>query len=491
MADSSEKTEHTLLEKTEYTFGDDEQAAEQHQELTQKTLKERFELLEPIGDGGMGKVYKAIDKRDVEAGDSRFIAIKVLHSKFQNNPNILKALHNETRKSQSLTHENIIRVYDFDRDEHSVFMHMEYLEGTSLDKIIYAHPEGMEPKMAFHYVRQIVAALQYAHQQGIIHSDLKPGNIFVDLNEHVKVLDFGIARLLNFNRTNHFDAGVISAYTPGYASLEMIYGNDPDYKDDVFALACITYELLAGHHPYERVSADEAFQQKMEALPIDKLSSAQWEALTGGLSLQAVTRTESVEKFWQGLQNTNKPIYRRPLFILLLFCFLILGLRLFELDHYLNRQQTEQAEVVLPPSIESTEVTTVFSASKIDLAINQQEFKIGDLLQIDFQVDRDAYVRIVLINSNNELVHIFPNPFQTKNFCLANKLYQLPPKNAEFTLEIDPPPGVDRIIAIAGPVPFSESFFKFDQNAQFVADELPDSFSYIEQQYVITAFEKL
>lgn len=162
-------------------------------------LKNRYDLLEKIGTGGMGSVYKALDRRDIEAGNSAFIAVKVLNDEFRANPELLKAMHSEARKTQSLAHPNILTVYDFDRDGPIVFMTMEYLEGVTLDKIVKNHPAGLEQSEALAIIRQICAALSHAHAKGIIHSDFKPSNVFIDIHNRVKILDFGIARLQNFS----------------------------------------------------------------------------------------------------------------------------------------------------------------------------------------------------------------------------------------------------------------------------------------------------
>ena len=245
-------------------------------------LKDRFELLEVIGRGGMGTVFKALDRRDIEAGQSSFLAIKVLNNEYKTDPDVLKALHSEARKTQQLAHPNIVTVYDFDRDGDSVFMTMEFMEGVSLDKVIKTNPHGLKVHEAHIIIDQMGTALAYAHSQLVIHSDFKPANVFIDRNERVKVLDFGIARLADIARLSGFDAGILGGLTAAYASLEMLQGEPPDPRDDIYALACVVYELLTGKHPYNRESAKQAKNKNLRPErknPLIKNNGKHWKKL--------------------------------------------------------------------------------------------------------------------------------------------------------------------------------------------------------------------
>ena len=233
---------------------------------TGSLLKNRFDLLEVIGSGGMGTVFKSLDRRDIEAGNSAFIAIKVINDEYKNDSDLLKALHSETRKTQALAHPNIVTVYDFDRDGDTVFMTMEFIDGAPLDKVIKTNPKGMSPNKAMKIISKMAQALIYAHSKNIIHLDFKPSNVFVDLKNHVKVFDFGIARLANSAFSRGFDASVLGGLTPSYASLEMFKNETPDPRDDLYALACVSYELLSGQHPFNRASAETAQQKKLKAI---------------------------------------------------------------------------------------------------------------------------------------------------------------------------------------------------------------------------------
>ncbi|MBA3563423.1 MAG: serine/threonine protein kinase [Gammaproteobacteria bacterium] len=222
-----------------------------------------------IGKGGMGAVYGARDLRKEEAQDrDPYVAIKVLGDEFRQHPDSLKALQREARKSQQLAHPNIITVFDFDRDGTTVFMTMELLKGQPLDKIIGLHPQGLPRKQALRIAEQMAKGLAYAHEKHIVHSDFKPGNVFLEPDGRTKVLDFGIARAVPSRSfaagaTTVFDAGQLGALTPSYASREMLNGELPAPSDDVYALAIVVYELLTGVHPFNRKHANQA---KLEGL---------------------------------------------------------------------------------------------------------------------------------------------------------------------------------------------------------------------------------
>ncbi len=281
-------------------------------------LNKRFVLEETLGAGGMGTVYKARDLRKIEANDANpYIAVKVLNEDFKNHPNAFVTLQREASRTHILSHPNIVTVHDFDRDGDVIYMTMELLEGKSLDVIIRERDgESMPLEEAFSIIKSYCKALQFAHDKNIIHSDFKPGNIFVT-DDGCKVLDFGIARLTN-TANDEFDAGELGAITPAYASLAMIENEAPDPRDDIYAAAIIAYELLAGVHPYQRKPADEAEAENLKPKRIKGLSSRQWKALRSALIIRRDQRTESINTFVTDLTETKKfPIFKLFSFILL------------------------------------------------------------------------------------------------------------------------------------------------------------------------------
>ncbi|MFT6916493.1 MAG: hypothetical protein ACJAWL_002833 [Motiliproteus sp.] len=286
-------------------------------------LKERFRLVEFIGYGGMGDVYKAEDSRRMDADDADpLVAIKVLNKTFRDHPESLRALQRETRKTQHLAHPNIINVFDFDRDRDNVFMTMELMKGRPLNEEIKAHPRGFALVEVLNYILGMAEALKYAHHKGVIHSDFKPSNVFVHQGV-IKVFDFGIARAAKAGQhesgsvaatdveVDSFDAGSLGALTPSYASPEMLDTEEwaPAPEDDIYALGCITYELLTGQHPFreggQKVPGNVACAQGLKPVRIKQLSRGQWKALQRTLSFQRQLRTPCVQDFIDDFMPTE------------------------------------------------------------------------------------------------------------------------------------------------------------------------------------------
>lgn len=271
-----------------------------------ETLNGRFVLEECIGFGGMGTVYKALDLRKLEASDRKpYIAIKVLNVQFRGHPKSLIALQREARKAQALAHPNIVSVYDFDRDGPMVYLTMEYLQGRPLSQVLRAPGfAGLPYADVLRIATGMANALSYAHGRGFVHCDFKPGNVILTDTGNVKVIDFGIARLFQKSEEDVdvtvFDPGSLGALTPAYASPEMLERREPDPRDDIYALACICYELLTGRHPFNRVSSAQARSSGMKPQRPAGLGRTPWHALRCGLALERDARTPTVARFIAG-----------------------------------------------------------------------------------------------------------------------------------------------------------------------------------------------
>jgi serine/threonine protein kinase len=295
-----------------------------------QVIKNRFELMEVIGRGGMGVVYKARDLVKVQARDSNpYVAVKVLSEGFKKYSRAFIALQREASKSQRLAHPNIATVFDFDRDNDTIFMTMELLNGQPFDKLIAKLPQGGLPeKTALGYIDDLCNGLAYAHKQNLIHSDLKPANIYLCENGVVKLLDFGITRA--FGQTEKtdgentlFDPASLKALTPAYASIEMFKRESSDPRDDIYALACVSYELLTGIHPYKKVAAHKALELGLKPPPVKGLSRQQQKAFQKALALQRHERTATVEEFRQNIQRPKS--HTKQLAIVAAFILLLTG----------------------------------------------------------------------------------------------------------------------------------------------------------------------
>ena len=273
-------------------------------------IKDRFVLEARLGKGGMGQVFRAVDLRKQEAQDDNpRVAIKFLGEEFAKHPRALISLQREAKKTQQLAHPNILTVYDFDREGDRVYMTMELLDGAPLgDWEGIEFKEGKKPSVEL-LIQEMATGLAYAHNQGFVHSDFKPDNVFVTEDGRLKILDFGIARMMEeaAGEADSFDAGELGALTVRYASLEMIEGNKkPHPSDDVYALGLMAYQLYAGKHPYQGKSAKKAIEAGLTPEPIKGLKRHQWKAILGALELTRDKRTKTAEDFLKAFNGTQK-----------------------------------------------------------------------------------------------------------------------------------------------------------------------------------------
>jgi len=273
-------------------------------------LRDRFLLQEKISGGSMGVVYKAMDRRLAEAGSKdHWVAIKVLSPQLAENGQALRALQQEAAKGRCLVHPNIVRFIDLDRDDDLYFLIMEWLEGRTLADILDSKDAAViDNAAAFRIVRQIGDALDYAHSRGIVHADIKPGNIMIMPNGDAKLFDFGVARVRQQHADTEFDPGVLGALTPAYSSMQVLTSEEPVAADDVFSLSCLLYRLIAGYRVFGPRNAAEASQEGMKPQRLTGLNDNQWKALKKGLAYSRVARFSSVREFVDALdENKDEP----------------------------------------------------------------------------------------------------------------------------------------------------------------------------------------
>jgi formylglycine-generating enzyme required for sulfatase activity len=271
-----------------------------------KILLGRFRLLEEIGRGGMGTVYSA---HDTLMQGEPLVAIKLLNNDFRVDAAAVTALERECRRVRMLAHEAVVRVFEFYRSDEYVFITMELLQGEAFDQVIKRYPRGMPFAVAWPLIREAATALSYSHRQTppCIHYDFKPKNVFLTKQNHVKVLDFGVARAIRpkegVDTTHLYETAMPGFLTAAYASCEMLAGLEPDPRDDVYALSCFTYEVLAGVHPFGGMAADKARTLGLKPLRIPSLDEARNRALYKGLAFERIERTSCVDEFVAGLDE--------------------------------------------------------------------------------------------------------------------------------------------------------------------------------------------
>jgi serine/threonine protein kinase len=269
-----------------------------------RVLRDRYEIVECLGVGGKGTVFKALDRyRSSLPPAERYVAIKLLHERPGNRDKAIDALRCELQAAQALSHPNIVKVYDVDRDEEVDFFTMELLEGELLSGLMRRfHPLPMSRPHAWSIIRQIASGIEHAHSRKIVHADLKPQNILITNSADVRILDFGSShRFAKETETEPSWRGSSSA-TPAYACCELLDGRVPDPRDDLYALACIAYELLTGAHPFQRRRANEARDFGVVPVRPSGLSRRQWRALAKGLSWHRAGRSISVADWLKELK---------------------------------------------------------------------------------------------------------------------------------------------------------------------------------------------
>ncbi len=271
-------------------------------------LRDRYELLSILGRGSTGTVYRALDRHRAHLADAaRFVAVKVLKLDYHNRPEALAALEREFHQAQSLSHPNVVSVFDLDRDGDTYFIVMELLEGELLASVMSRLRAPMQREHALAIISSVGAALAHAHRREMVHADLKPRNIMITATGEVRVLDFGFARHrpLDLHSASSFDVAPASA--PAYASVERVNGSEPHSSDDVYSLACIAYELLSGEHPFGGRSAVLARANGRRPRNIDGLTRKQMQALNRALLWSRGERKIDVVDLLAGLGCSDAP----------------------------------------------------------------------------------------------------------------------------------------------------------------------------------------
>ncbi|HTV85790.1 MAG TPA: protein kinase [Dyella sp.] len=438
-------------------------------------LKGRFLLEREIGRGGMGVVFLARDERKVEARDrDPYVAVKVLNDEFRRHPDSLIALQRESRRSQLLAHDNIVRVFDFDKDGTIVFMTMEFVDGQDLKTLIRERAyNGMPLAQARPLIEGMAWALKRAHSAGVVHSDFKPGNVMVTREGVPKVFDFGIARAGKHlgeatGEQTVFDAGTLGALTPAYASLEMIQGKEPTPSDDIYALGCVAFELLTGKHPFDKVSAEVALREGRRPPPVPGITKRQYKTLCDAVAFHGEQRLKTAAELIEGLREISlrerigpQIAYGAGALVLLVaagwggayylhgrhIAHVIARFNISAGNHYLNEDQAQQALNTLSDDerkrlvLDQGDAIQNFLLSRIntywdpaqnhyDYAGTQHVFQLRDQLKL-YSPALDAK-RSAIETQKNELLNTLDT--QLTQRIDANAIFEDQPNNAVQTL---------------------------------------------------------
>lgn len=267
--------------------------------LPGRMLNTRYEIRESIATGGLGVLYKALDHRAIEAGDADCaVAVKVLNPTFRNSPDAVLSLRCEARNATRLAHPNIRQVYSLERCGADFFITMEWLQGESLaTRLDRTGSRSMARPAAFQILHSVAAGLGHAHRRDVVHGDVKPANVFITTDGHVKLLDFG--------QLSALDAADVQlsrpAISPAYASCELHEGTRAEVRDDVFSLSVMAYRILAGARPFGGYTPLDAERAGIQVLRPRGLTAQQWSILQQGLAWRRSQRPDGVDEFMHAL----------------------------------------------------------------------------------------------------------------------------------------------------------------------------------------------
>lgn len=227
--------------------------------MKEKILANRYRLTEQIGMGGMAIVYRAVDLRT-----GHNVAVKVLRPEFNEDREFISRFQREAEAASKMTHHNIVNLLDVGMDGENRYLVMEYVQGKTLKEVIQERGKLSAP-LAGQIAIRILSALEHAHRNGIVHRDIKPQNILVHADGHIKVADFGIARIANSSTLTKGDNVMGSVH---YFSPEQAKGEGANATSDIYSTGVVLYEMLTGKVPYDGDNPVAVAMQHLHATPV-------------------------------------------------------------------------------------------------------------------------------------------------------------------------------------------------------------------------------
>ncbi|TQF14614.1 serine/threonine protein kinase, partial [Myxococcus llanfairpwllgwyngyllgogerychwyrndrobwllllantysiliogogogochensis] len=311
------ETEHDTWGGACPSCGSTEQlkVAPQVDRMLGRTVAGRYRVLKRLGQGGMGSVYLA-----EQVGIGQQVAMKFLNSGLSLDPDVARRFLNEAKSYARVGHPNAVTLHDFGQDEEgSLYISMEYVEGDDLKRLL-ANVGRLSLHEAGDIILQVADVLAYAHARGVVHRDLKPENVMVRQGMrgwHVKVLDFGIARIAD-GATRLTAQGAVAG-TPRYMSPEQAMGQDVDARADIYAVGVVLFELLTGVQPFDGTSVADIMQKQVhQPIPrlVDVVPDLDMPALDAVIqkatAKKRVERYMTMEAFAADLSNALPTMSGRP-----------------------------------------------------------------------------------------------------------------------------------------------------------------------------------
>lgn len=265
-----------------------------------------YKIISKIGEGGMSSVYLAEHvKLD------RKVAVKVLHPVLARNAEIRERFKNEAATLSQIQHPNIVTLYDYIEKDSEVFLVMEYVEGKCLDDYITNVSGPLPEKRALGIFKQILTGVQYAHSLNIIHRDIKPSNFILSQDNDIKILDFGIAKILGESSKNLTKTGT-KIGTVLYMSPEQVKGRNIDFRTDIYSLGITLFQMICGKCPYNNDSPDYEVYSKIvyEELPdvreyYPSVSESLVNVIKKATEKDPEKRFQTVKEFQEALKNID------------------------------------------------------------------------------------------------------------------------------------------------------------------------------------------
>jgi serine/threonine protein kinase len=257
-----------------------------------------------IGKGGMGDVYRATHARL-----ERPVAIKLLKSEFTGNQSFRNRFRNEAKVMAKLQHPGIVALYDFYEEEDQLFIIMEYAEGMALDDFMASKGGKLEEDTAVKIMLNILEAMEYAHRKNVIHRDIKPSNIMVKEDLSIKILDFGIAKLMEEAQNHHLTQTKGAVGTVYYMSPEQIKVQPLTPQTDIYSLGVVFYYMLEGNLPYSHIKSEFEIQKSIveKRLPILSNKAEEINILIQSMTNKSINeRINSCSAAIKNLTNTQK-----------------------------------------------------------------------------------------------------------------------------------------------------------------------------------------